>query len=133
MTEQSPIRALRHEMGLTLADFADLVGLKGKSSMSAVERSGLASLPVALRIEALSGGRIDAATLNDDVARSRAACGGGCADAGALVVPGGAVPGAGLAGEGAGRDHDGGDSAGAPGPSTGKARENSRDAMGCAA
>lgn len=76
------IVALRREMGLSQTQFGAEIGLSSKSKVSEIESSGRASLPVALKIEELSavGGapRIDAALLNDDVARARAACAGGC-------------------------------------------------------
>lgn len=66
----SPIRALRGAMGLTLAEMGKRCGIS-KSQMHEVERTGRASLPVALAIEALSEGRIDAAELNEDVKAAR--------------------------------------------------------------
>ena len=62
---------LRHELAMTQEAFGAEVGLS-KGKVSIVEREQRCSIPVALAIEALSGGRIDAATLNDDVARVRA-------------------------------------------------------------
>jgi transcriptional regulator with XRE-family HTH domain len=66
----SPVAALRRELSLTLAEMGERVGLS-KSQMHEVERSGRASLPVALAIETLSEGRIDAADLNEDVKAAR--------------------------------------------------------------
>jgi transcriptional regulator with XRE-family HTH domain len=68
---QFTVSALRAELGLTLEAFAERVG-SNKGRMSMIER-GLErpSLPVALAIERISGGRIDAAALNDDVAAAR--------------------------------------------------------------
>lgn len=71
------IGALRAELSLTLAEMGQRIGLS-KSQMHEVERSGQASLPVALEIEKLSEGRIDAAALCEAVRLARAACGGGC-------------------------------------------------------
>lgn len=83
MNEQSPIAAtapaqltvsaLRSELGLTLAEMGERIGLS-KSQMHDVEKSERASLTVALEIERLSGGRIDAADLNDGVREARRAC-----------------------------------------------------------
>jgi len=64
------VAALRSELGLTLAEMGERIGLS-KSQMHEVENSGRASLRVALEIERLSGKRIDAATLNDDVRAAR--------------------------------------------------------------
>lgn len=79
------IVALRRKMGLSQTQFGAEIGLSSKSKVSEIESSGRASLPVSLKIEELSvaGGapRIDAALLNDDVARARAACAGGCSAA----------------------------------------------------
>ena len=78
-TDSEPLNAvaaLRAELGLTLAEMGERVGLS-KSQMHEVERTARASLPVALRIEALSaeadGARIDAADLSEDVKAARAA------------------------------------------------------------
>lgn len=74
---------LRKERGESQAEFGVFLGLNA-SKVSEIE-SGLrpVSLRVALKIEELSTvdgtPRIDAALLNDDVARARAACIGGCA------------------------------------------------------
>lgn len=64
---------LRKEMGLSLEAFADRIGLQSKGRMSIIERENSCSLAVALRIEALSGGRIDAADLSEDVHAARLA------------------------------------------------------------
>lgn len=66
------IAALRAEMGLSLEEFASRIGLASRGRMSVIEREGRCSLEVALKIEALSGGRIDAADLSDDVRAARA-------------------------------------------------------------
>lgn len=112
MTNPLTISELRKELGMTQSAFAVAIGLSvgGKTSVSQIEAGQRPiSLSAALRIEALSGGRIDAASLNDDVARARAACGGGCAV------------------------HDGVAIAAGAGASTGKPRETSREQAGCAA
>ena len=68
------IRNLRIELGLTLEAFARLVGVSGRGQMSDIERGreGCA-VRVALAIEEVSGGRIDAAQLNSVVAVARGA------------------------------------------------------------
>lgn len=67
------IADLRRELGLTQLEFGVKLGLASKASVSLLER-GLSpcSLRVSLEIERLSGGRIDAAMLNDDVRLARA-------------------------------------------------------------
>lgn len=66
------IAGLREELGLTQLEFGERIGLASKAQVSLVER-GLApcSLRVALRIEQLSGGRIDAGELSEEVRISR--------------------------------------------------------------
>lgn len=69
------VAALRAGLGLTLAEMGERIGLS-KSQMHEVERTGRASLPVALRIEKLSATlgeelRIDAADLSVDVQAAR--------------------------------------------------------------
>ena len=66
----SPILALRRGLGLTLAEMGERCGIS-KSQMHEVERTGRASLPVALAIEQLSAGAIDAGDLNEDVKAAR--------------------------------------------------------------
>lgn len=75
MTEALTIAGLRSELGISLDLFAQRLGLNSRSRASEIERGAPVSLPVALKIEELSGGRIDAAQLNADVAAARAACG----------------------------------------------------------
>jgi hypothetical protein len=65
------IADLRTEMKLSLEAFAALIGLQSRGRMSVIERENRCSLKVALEIERLSGGRIDAADLSDDVRLSR--------------------------------------------------------------
>lgn len=77
MSEPLTIAALRSEMGLSLEDFGKRIGLSSKGNVSLIERGhSPVSLSVALAIEAISDGRIDAAALNDDVRAARAAVGG---------------------------------------------------------
>ncbi len=71
MAEALTIEGLRIELGLTQEQFARRIGLSNKGSVSVIERGGPVSLPVALALETLSGGRIDAALLNTDVAMAR--------------------------------------------------------------
>ena len=66
------IADLRRETGLTQSDFGLRVGVTNKTTMSMIERGALpCPVRVALAIEALSEGRIDAAGLNDDVRAAR--------------------------------------------------------------
>lgn len=70
--EPLSIVALREELGLTQLEFGERIGLANKASVSLIERGlGPCSLRVAVAIEELSGGRIDAAGLNEDVRLSR--------------------------------------------------------------
>lgn len=81
--ERLTIAALRAELGDTLEQFARRIGLSSKGQMSTIETTGRATLKPALEIEALSGGRIDAADLNEDVRAARAALvGDGSGDSG---------------------------------------------------
>lgn len=64
------VAEFRARLALTLAEFGARIGLS-KSQMHEVERSDRASLRVALAIEDLSGGEIDAALLCDDVRLAR--------------------------------------------------------------
>jgi len=65
------IKTLRTEMGLSQEGFATLLGLKSKGHVCDLERTGKASVRVALEIEALSAGAIPADRLNADVALVR--------------------------------------------------------------
>lgn len=73
MDEPLSIKSFRSELGLTLDQFGEKVGLSSKGQVSEIERSGRASLRVALAIEALSDGRIDAGALCDEVRLAREA------------------------------------------------------------
>jgi len=64
------VSGFRAELGFTLAELGEKIGLS-KSQMHEVERTERASLRVALRLEELSSGRIDASNLSDDVRLSR--------------------------------------------------------------
>jgi len=65
------ISELRSELGLTLEGFATALGLKSKGYAFDIEKGAVPSVKVALEIERLSEGRINAADLNPDVARVR--------------------------------------------------------------
>jgi predicted transcriptional regulator len=65
------IADLRSEMGLSLEAFAAQIGLQSRGRMSVIERENRCSLDVALKIEDLSGGRVDAADLSEDVRAAR--------------------------------------------------------------
>jgi transcriptional regulator with XRE-family HTH domain len=68
------IAELRKEMGLSLEGFAELLGLSSKGYAHALEQPenpATPSVKVALEIERISSGRINAADLNDDVRRVR--------------------------------------------------------------
>lgn len=65
------IRSLREELGLSQEAFAARVGVQSKGYMSRIERGEPCSVKVAVEIERLSGGRIDAAELNEDVRLAR--------------------------------------------------------------
>lgn len=63
----------KNELKLTLAEFAERIGLKSKGQAKAIEDKQKCSVRVALAIEQLSNGRIPAARLNPDVALIEAA------------------------------------------------------------
>ena len=66
------IADLRRERGETLDEFARALGIASKGRISEIERGTLRpSLDVALKIEELSGGRIDAAAISPAVAAAR--------------------------------------------------------------
>ena len=65
------ISELRDELGLTFEGFAATLGLKSKGYAKDIEKGAVPSVKVALEIERLSEGRINAADLNPDVARVR--------------------------------------------------------------
>lgn len=67
----TPIRALRDSLGLTLEAFAAAVELRSKGQASEIERTMRCSPEVALRIERLSSGAIDAGVLNATIALAR--------------------------------------------------------------
>lgn len=58
-------------MGVSQEEFAALIGLSSKGNVSIIERENRCGLRVALKIEQLSDGRVDAASLNDEVRLSR--------------------------------------------------------------
>lgn len=66
------IADLRRERQETLEQFAQTLGLKSKGQASQIERGEEpCSFEVALTLETLSTGRLDAAALNDKVALAR--------------------------------------------------------------
>jgi transcriptional regulator with XRE-family HTH domain len=67
------IADLRRELGLTQQEFGERIGLPNKTSISLLEsgKRPNVSAAVAVAIEELSGGRIDAAALSDDVKIAR--------------------------------------------------------------
>ena len=68
------ISELRKELDLSLEAFARAVGLSSKGYASQLERGEVkCSVRAALEIEKLSGGRIQASSLNEDVALVEAA------------------------------------------------------------
>lgn len=69
------IADLRKSLGLSLEAFAELLGLTSKGYAHDIEKGATPSVRVALEIERVSGGKIDAASLNPDVARVRQASG----------------------------------------------------------
>ncbi len=73
MENSLTIAALRAELAMSQDDFAEQLGLASKGNVSVIERGGPVSLAVALRLEKLSGHRIDAAALNAEVAAAREA------------------------------------------------------------
>lgn len=60
-------------MGLTLEQFGERIGLSSKGQVSIIERENRCGLRVALAIEALSLGRINASTLCEEVKLARSA------------------------------------------------------------
>jgi len=67
-----PIAALRAQLGITQEEFGARIGLKTKGSVSLIERGLAAMSPeVALAIEELSEGAIDASGLNPIIAKAR--------------------------------------------------------------
>lgn len=66
------VAAFRKELGLSLEAFAARIGVASKGYVSKIERGvETPSVNVALAIEKLSDGRIDAGELNSDVKASR--------------------------------------------------------------
>lgn len=66
------LATLRKKRGLSQEQLARELGLKGKASVCEIERTGRAAPERALKIEAWSGGKIQAHTLNPLVAQLRA-------------------------------------------------------------
>lgn len=57
---------------MTLEQLAGQLGLRSKGHLSEIEGSNRCASRIALAIEGLSGGAVDAASLNDDIAAARA-------------------------------------------------------------
>lgn len=74
------VAALRQELGLTQQEFGERIGLPNKTSVSLLESGKRPNISarVAVAIETLSGNRIDAADLSEDVKLARHGC--ACAD-----------------------------------------------------
>jgi DNA-binding transcriptional regulator YdaS (Cro superfamily) len=72
MAEPTPITNYRKDAGLTLEAFASLVG-KSKGHMHEVETTMRCSSKLALDIERVTKGAINAASLNGDIAQARLA------------------------------------------------------------
>lgn len=71
-TEKLTIAAFRRERGETLEQFAEMLGLSSRGHASEIEQGKKAcSFEVALTLESLSGGRLDAAELNEQIRRAR--------------------------------------------------------------
>jgi DNA-binding XRE family transcriptional regulator len=65
------IKQYRKSRGLSMRDFAAALDIKSAGYLCDIERANRCSPKLALAIEAHSGGLVDAATLNDDVAAVR--------------------------------------------------------------
>jgi transcriptional regulator with XRE-family HTH domain len=65
------IQQYRESLGLTFEAFAAAIGLRSKGHASDIEKNNRCSARLALEIERHSSGRVDAATLNADVAAAR--------------------------------------------------------------
>jgi hypothetical protein len=70
MAEPTPITNYRRDNGLTLEAFADLVG-KSKGHIHEVETTMRCTAKLALDIERVTAGVIDAAVLNEEIAQAR--------------------------------------------------------------
>lgn len=71
MKQEQPITRLRKTLGLNQVEFAALLGLRSKGQVSEIENTNRCSVRVALKIEELSQGSIDAAIMSDEVAMAR--------------------------------------------------------------
>lgn len=88
-TPGAQVRSLRRELGETGEQFGQRIGLS-KGKVSEIENGTYApSVAVAVEIERLSAGRIDAAGLSEDVKRARAAVHAGDNATSGLPVPNG--------------------------------------------
>lgn len=66
------INQYRKDAGLSLEAFAALVG-KSKGHMHGVESTGRCSAKLALEIERVTNGAVNAASLNEEIAQARQA------------------------------------------------------------
>lgn len=71
MHEPSQLTKWRSERGWTLDEAAAAFGLKSKGYLSEIERGERCSVAIALEIERVTDGVIDAAALNPDIALLR--------------------------------------------------------------
>ena len=69
-TTPNPLAQYRKDKGLTLEAFAALVG-KSKGHLHEVESTMRCTAKLALDIERVTNGAVDAASLNDDIAAAR--------------------------------------------------------------
>lgn len=67
------ITEFRSELQLSLDGFAKLLGISSKSYVHDIENGSKPSVKIALELERLSDGRLNAAELNPDVALVRGA------------------------------------------------------------
>ena len=71
MQQVKPITRLREQLGVSQVELAAMLGLRSKGQMSEIENTNRCSVRVALKIEELSKGTIDAADFSDEVALVR--------------------------------------------------------------
>jgi len=64
------ISEYRGDRGLSLEAFGLLIG-KTKGHVHAIESEGRCSAKLALKIEEVTGGKVDAASLNEEIAAAR--------------------------------------------------------------
>lgn len=71
MDEPSALTSWRSDKGWTLDEAAAAFGIKSKGYLSEIERGQRCSVATALEIERVTGGAINAADLNPDIALMR--------------------------------------------------------------